>query len=208
MHHSLPTFHVMPAGWDHPGWTGGFYPDDLPEDWRLSYFSNEFSEVLVPRCSWQEADPDELQGWVDDVSAAFRFYLELQEPVEASLCAKRVEMLGGNFGGFVLTKDVAGKDLSLQMNTMAHGYTGKIYLLLDPGFPVCVPKLNQGLGVGLALSLSGKVLGKLPAQREFLEKLQDQIPVDAQVLLCFIDTTPPVESIKGFRQLAELMGLA
>ena len=34
--------------WEHPAWNQEFYPDDLPEDWRLSYYANEFPVVLVP----------------------------------------------------------------------------------------------------------------------------------------------------------------
>ena len=34
-------------GWRHPHWRGSFYPEDLPEDWQLSYYSNEFSVVMV-----------------------------------------------------------------------------------------------------------------------------------------------------------------
>lgn len=34
--------------WRYPQWSGGFYPDDLPEDWRLAYYGNEFPVVLVP----------------------------------------------------------------------------------------------------------------------------------------------------------------
>lgn len=44
------------AGWQHPQWINdGFYPDDLPEDWYLSFYANEFPMVLVPDEQWEEA---------------------------------------------------------------------------------------------------------------------------------------------------------
>jgi len=39
-------------GWEHDEWLGVFYPDDLPESWRLDYFSNAFNVVLVPQQAW------------------------------------------------------------------------------------------------------------------------------------------------------------
>ena len=34
-------------GWRHAHWENDFYPDDLPPDWQLAYYANEFSTVLV-----------------------------------------------------------------------------------------------------------------------------------------------------------------
>ncbi len=42
-----PAFHVLAVGWDHPAWQGSFYPDDLPADWRLTYYANEVPGVLL-----------------------------------------------------------------------------------------------------------------------------------------------------------------
>ncbi len=36
------------CGWEHRGWNGGFYPEDLPADWRLGYYANAFRVVLIP----------------------------------------------------------------------------------------------------------------------------------------------------------------
>ncbi len=36
------------ADWRYPAWTGDFYPEDLPEDWRLGYYGNEFPVVGIP----------------------------------------------------------------------------------------------------------------------------------------------------------------
>jgi uncharacterized protein YecE (DUF72 family) len=30
------------CGWQHNDWTGEFYPDDLPEEWRLGYYAHEY----------------------------------------------------------------------------------------------------------------------------------------------------------------------
>jgi uncharacterized protein YecE (DUF72 family) len=64
-------------GWDHPGWHGGFYPEELPADWRLTYYNNLLRAVLVPAETWEEVGDGELRQWAEDTDAGFRFVLEL-----------------------------------------------------------------------------------------------------------------------------------
>ncbi len=70
-------------GWRHKHWLGNFYPDDLPtggdEDWRLSYYSNEFSTVLVPFDYWQNQETSDCESWIDDVNDDFQFFVECHE---------------------------------------------------------------------------------------------------------------------------------
>lgn len=53
-----------------------FYPDDLPEDWQLSYFANQFRATLLPAETWTNAKPTRVAQWQDDVPAGFRFVAE------------------------------------------------------------------------------------------------------------------------------------
>jgi len=63
-------------GWKHPEWEKDvFYPDDLPADWQLSYYSNEFDVVVVPASYWT-ADGYGEEDWLDDVEDDFVFYIE------------------------------------------------------------------------------------------------------------------------------------
>jgi hypothetical protein len=63
-------------GWDHPTWHGGFYPEELPEDWRLTYYNNLLRAVLVPGEVWPSVTADTVRGWVEDSDADFRFVIE------------------------------------------------------------------------------------------------------------------------------------
>jgi len=74
---SIETHRVVigACGWNHAAWLDEFYSEDLPEDWQLGFYSNEFSVVYVPAPDWVE-HPD-LEEWVDDVSESFRFILEV-----------------------------------------------------------------------------------------------------------------------------------
>jgi hypothetical protein len=68
---------VAALGWEHPQWHGEFYPADLPPEWRLTYYANEFSSVVVPAAKWWDAAEEEVNAWQDAVSDSFRFYWEL-----------------------------------------------------------------------------------------------------------------------------------
>lgn len=74
-----PGFSAGALGWDHPAWVGTFYPDDLPAEWRLSYYAHFFGCVLVPAATWREAGAGGAGAWVADTPSGFRFLLEEAE---------------------------------------------------------------------------------------------------------------------------------
>ena len=49
----------------------GTFTEDLPQDWRLSYYANEFTGVLVPEPVWRAADPSIIGGWLEMWPMAF-----------------------------------------------------------------------------------------------------------------------------------------
>lgn len=90
------SIRVGACDWDMAHWPGVFYPQDLPEDWRLSYYANEFSVVLVAESKWSSAD---FEQWADEVPENFRFYLQCEKNPENIQQLKQT--LGESFGGFV-----------------------------------------------------------------------------------------------------------
>jgi hypothetical protein len=63
-------------GWRHKHWLNTFYPEDLPEDWQLTYYANEFNTVLVPADYWRVNEPPDCEHWLDSVHDDFRFFVE------------------------------------------------------------------------------------------------------------------------------------
>ena len=63
------------CGWDHPQWDEEFYPDDLPPEWRLGFYGNEFSIVLIPAQTWQKGIA-EVVAWLDETHDAPAFVCE------------------------------------------------------------------------------------------------------------------------------------
>lgn len=70
------------VGWMHPQWGGSFYPESLPEDWWLTYYSNEFPCVLVPAAAVRRENAGQ---WLADTHPQFRFFLEVDAVREAGL---------------------------------------------------------------------------------------------------------------------------
>ncbi len=97
--------HVLPVrtGWDSAPDGPAEYPQDLPPEWRLAYFANDFWGVLVPPGIWCEAGPAGAAGWVADTPSRFRFYLELLESDRAGPLAAVAAALGDRLGGLVGT---------------------------------------------------------------------------------------------------------
>ncbi|NOX42999.1 MAG: hypothetical protein GXP19_04600 [Gammaproteobacteria bacterium] len=64
------------TGWNHEAWVGSYYPENLPEDWRLSFYSNEFTTVLVPECDWINIQKEDIEQWINDTHDEFIFFFE------------------------------------------------------------------------------------------------------------------------------------
>lgn len=60
-------------GWSDSGCCAGYYPDDMPEDWQLCYYSNLHRAVLLPEYSWHRAVDSELEQWLEDTDPGFVF---------------------------------------------------------------------------------------------------------------------------------------
>ena len=78
---SVETHRVLmgACGWNHKTWLNDFYSEDLPEDWQLGFYSNEFPVVYVPAADW--INVADLSEWTEDVSNSFRFILEISGDV-------------------------------------------------------------------------------------------------------------------------------
>jgi len=94
--HTPPTYrcNLGAIGWDHDAWCGVFYPDDMPSEWRLSFYNTEFECVYLPYAMWSHAAIETLAQWREDTLARFRFLLEPGHDTGASQDAARLAALG------------------------------------------------------------------------------------------------------------------
>ena len=105
-------------GWTHDSWNDTFYPEGLPLEWQLSYYSNEFNAVLVPAGVWSDdfCATSEVsfscEDWLDSVSDEFRFYIECRADMFADISfqafSENLQTLQPQLAGLV----VLGEDIS------------------------------------------------------------------------------------------------
>lgn len=65
----MQTNQLVLAGavnWAHPAWQGGFYPDDLPDDWLLPYYNTQFQAVYLPAQIWQGIPSATWEQWLEE----------------------------------------------------------------------------------------------------------------------------------------------
>ena len=89
-----PTYqcYVGSLGWDHAEWEGTFYPDDLPPEWRLTYYNNFFNCVYLPYEAWSGQAVSTLSQWLVDTLPSFRFLLQINAD-SATHDAARLQLL-------------------------------------------------------------------------------------------------------------------
>jgi hypothetical protein len=89
-------------GWCFEHWVTTFYPDDVPEEWRLPYYSNEFRAVLVPSNYLVNAEPGTLGQWADDTAEDFEFFVELDTTRSWPAWRELLAPLGEQLSGIVI----------------------------------------------------------------------------------------------------------
>lgn len=98
---------VGAIGWDNNAWQDGFYPPDLPQDWRLGYYSNRLRAVLVPFSVWRD-DQTNPEEWMDDIYPEFRLVLawEMDEhdPIGKTRdFINRIQPIAGNVDAYLVS---------------------------------------------------------------------------------------------------------
>lgn len=95
---------VAAYGWLGPEWAS-FYPEDMPEEWRLDYYENYYRAVVVPYQDWQSQKAETLQAWLAEAPEEHLFYWEVggDEQTDALLRLYRTQPEGVVPGGWLLT---------------------------------------------------------------------------------------------------------
>jgi hypothetical protein len=206
----LPTLVVGARGWEHPAWQGIYYPEDLPAQWRLAYYANDFRGVLVPASHWTGMRAQDWQDWAEDATAPFRFYLEL--PSKAPERARATERLGacrealGDKLAAVLVSDRANPhSLGTQphdcraLEPLSEKGRGTAHWALDPA-----PSQAGRLEVAL---IGPAGLSNLRGLRTLIEALVGS-PTPRPKALLLTGSPPDPEDLDRLKTLVRLMGLA
>jgi hypothetical protein len=200
-------------GWDNPAWSR-FYPEDLPPEWRLDYYSNEFTSIVVPAADWAGASIDEAAGWLAEAPEGFRFYWELDSAEGASrlleLAAKHGR--GSHLAGWLFQ---AGAPLEREMfAALARSLPGACFGQRPVGSDQAEQLAAQGITLcwqdELALNCRGRGLRVLqihqrPDLRSLRRTVEEQCAAGVEFLLLLVEPDP--QTLLHMRELQTFTSL-
>lgn len=219
-------FQIAARGWCHEGWRGGYYPDDLPEDWRLAYYGNEFHAVVVPAAYWETVDSVEVERWLEDTSERFVFYLEVADlATDWDRFDRLLAPIFPRIGGVLLRPPAVDEDLHLLIPALENiASRWPVSLILPQGAAPSAAghSLLAEWSVDLCWSVESgephwrhgdlavaRVAGNLAyTPREWREIIERCLQAAGRrSLLLIVEGTPPaVEAMRAAAIIGELLG--
>jgi uncharacterized protein YecE (DUF72 family) len=73
----VPEWYIGTMGFSYVDWNGVFYPDVLPANHRLGYYSRIFNAVEIDSTFYGTPRPETVRGWAAATPAEFRFALKV-----------------------------------------------------------------------------------------------------------------------------------
>lgn len=69
------------SGFSYDGWSGAFYPEDLPVNERLAFYATKLPAVEINNTFYRMPKPELLAGWAAQVPKSFRFALKAPQRI-------------------------------------------------------------------------------------------------------------------------------
>ena len=91
---------LQAAGVAGPGedWWEGFFPEDLPREWQLEYYTHYHSRLLLPASVWLETEAPAFGDWAEAVAPALRLTLDWPADLAPGAGAARALALAAALG--------------------------------------------------------------------------------------------------------------
>ncbi|MDH5778448.1 MAG: hypothetical protein OEZ33_09565, partial [Gammaproteobacteria bacterium] len=112
-------------GWQYPAWSDDFYPEDLPEEWQLGFYGNEFPVVMFPADYWQQDDAI-IAEWIEDSGETLKIICEFGSIEQFLASEERLNILDTRC--YAIACKARGSELSVDI----------ISSLSSKPWPVCV----------------------------------------------------------------------
>jgi len=188
---------VGARGWLHDRWKESFYPDDIPEEWRLGFYANEFNTLLVPWSQWSES-VEALEEGLEDTADDFHLYLEL--PAQQQALPAHLAEIKDRVTGFVCTASDSDAWLAEAASTNIRLLTP---LPENNDFFQRLVSQPDEQNITLVL-MDGTKIDDLSMMREQLEMALQG--TEKRLDFIFMDEMPDMEAMQNTRMIAELMG--
>ena len=188
-----------------PCWSEGFLPPDIPAEWKLAYFANEFSTALLSLEDLSVINAQADECW-DDLPAGFRIYLELQKPDWPELPQNLLSALSG----FVLLPSLQLTETvcSRLVDTAKPFARARLVEATDTDFahdteslPLC-HRSPSGCELHCALVSPEAAVDLRQLKSHLLSWRREPI----HELMVFVDAGTDFESVRNVAELARLLG--
>jgi hypothetical protein len=98
---------VAALDWESAG-LANFYPEDVPDDWHLTWYANVSMAVVVPPSRWLSADAALVAQWREQTHENFWFYLQCETTEQVTQASVLCAAFMGKFAGLIVSAGVVG----------------------------------------------------------------------------------------------------
>ena len=182
---------------------GDYYPEDMPVEWRLSYFSNDFETACID-FSCCDSDPSRLLDWVDDLPETFELSLKLTRESQLETLVDCCTQLSFRLHYLLVSDDMPTlieKDASMQQALSDCSVAQQIM----PASTLWTP--DQSNQVSPVARLPGRA--DLRQYRAWIEQwlaVQPSETLELPLTLWLEGTDATYSTVMELRTLVELMG--
>lgn len=188
-------------GWLFDSWDTNYYPEDIPREWKLGYYANELTAVVVPEQQWQQADHDQLEEMLEDVHEEFGFYFQIKTCWPSDLeCEQIKAFFAENFFGFIVEEGLVKQPTDFNaedfiFSAAKHAVAGCSWSELEQCVATdCVIRVTEELDLRLL--------------RQQFEQLAGIIDFSRDILVLVDVAEPDPDFLRQLRTLLELMMIA
>jgi len=127
-----PGFFVGTSGWAYPTWKPGFYPEATPARRFLEFYASKLTSVEVNYTFNKLPSAAQLQGWLNEAPAAFRFSFKAPQRIT------HFQRLRGS-------QDSVAEFLAALEPARVSGKIGPLLFQLPPNFKADIDRLHSFL---------------------------------------------------------------
>lgn len=100
-----PRLAIGSVGWTHKKWSQDYYPEDMPAEWQLDFYSHHFPCILMQPDEWLTASERQIRQWSEDVKDTFDFFINVTDKLDDKVIAQLeniTQHLGDKLKGVVI----------------------------------------------------------------------------------------------------------
>lgn len=166
--HPVRWIGVAALDWESAGLVD-FYPDDVPQDWRLTWYANFCMAVVLPASRWQQADQEVVAQWCDQTQDNFWFYLLCESSDQVAQAIALSHAFKTKFAGLIFSEGLPLVDTDVPVLQLGSTALSCIADDLRSARTAINPWLSAFSGDHGLVVLDGSIAGKIKEVQTLLE---------------------------------------